>query len=286
MSGRDKGQLISGWTRQHARSAALMVVTAAAGALAVVEESPFSLLALTAAVATIAVALFVDGFGGIVVGLVGAAMVIGFKQLGGLWTPETFLVSSGSAALLVSGAWLAGMVSSDLHSRTGGAVHDALGASPFSGSLGLLGYDLALARLDEEIARASTHHRPLVVAVVDIRLTDARLDDAARIAAGRSVARLVETLVRETDVPFAIGPHLLGVIMPESDPATAWEVLGRVLNAAEEAEFTVRESDQRLKLTDCAELHVGIVAANMRFSTAARLVEAARPSSSMEVETP
>ena len=251
-----------------------------------VEKSPFSILALIAIVATIVMALFVDGFGGIVVGLAGAAMVIGFKQLGGVWTPETFLVSLGSAAALVSGAWLAGMVSSDLHSRTGGALHSALGASPVSGSLGLLGYDLALARLDEEIARASTHHRPLVVAVVEIRLTDARLDETARISAARSVARLVETLVRETDVPFAIGPQLLGVIMPESDPSTAWEVLGRVLNAAADAEFTARESDQRLKLTDCAELHVGIVTANIRDSTAARLVEAARPSSSMEVETP
>ena len=251
-----------------------------------VEQSQFSLLALTAVVATIVVALFVDGFGGIVVGLAGAAAVIGFKQLGGLWTPETFLVSAGSASVLVTGAWLAGMVSSDLHGRTGGAEPDAGRASPVSGSLGLLGYDLALARLDEEIARASTYHRPLVVAVVEIRLTDALLDDTARSSAERSVARLVETLVRETDVPFAMGPHLLGVIMPESDPATAWEVLGRVLDAATDAAFTVRESHQRLKLTDCAELHVGIVAASRKVSTAEKLVAAARLSSSMEAETP
>ena len=251
-----------------------------------VEKSQFSYLALIAAVATIVVALFVDGFGGIVVGLTGAAVVIGVKQLGGLWTPDAFLVSVGSAAALVTGAWLAGMVSSDLHGRTGAAGQDMGRASPVSGSLGLLGFDLALARLDEEIARANTHHRPLAVAVVEIRLTDADLDDTARSSAERSVARLLETLVRETDVPFAMGPHLLGVILPESDPATAWEVLGRVLHAAADAAFTVRERNERLKLTDCAELHVGIVALSRRVSTAEELVEAARPSPSMEAGAP
>lgn len=286
MSGPGKGQLISGWTRQHARLAALVAVAAVAGALAVAEPSPFFLVALAAAIGTIVVALFVDGFGGVVVGLVGAAAVIALKQLGGLWTPEGFLISLGSALAIVTGAWLAGMVSSDLHGHTGVARPDAGMASAVSGSLGLLDYDLALARLDEEIARATTHHRPLTVAVVEMRLTDADLDDTARSSAERSVARLVETLVREIDVPFAIGPHLLGVIMPESDTAAAWDVLGRVIDAASDAAFTVRERSERLKLTDFAELHAGIVALSKRVSTAEGLVRAAQRSSSMDAGTP
>lgn len=274
--------MISVWTRQHARIAALVSVTVAAGALAMLEKSPFNFVATAAVLGTILAALFVDGFGGIVVGLAGAAAVIAVKQAAGAWTADASLVSSGITVALVTAGWLAGMVSSDLHGRTGRSGNDNERLAPAYGSLGLLGYDAAMARLDEEIARANAHHRPLSVAVVEIRLADATLDDSARSSAERAVARLMETLVPETDVPFAVGPHVLGVIMPESDRAAAWEVLGRVLDAATSAAFTVRERDERLKLGDCAELHAGIVALSRRISTADELVEAARRSSFTE----
>jgi hypothetical protein len=279
VNGRDKGQLISGWTKQHARIAALVGIAVAGGALAMQERWPFSLIVCATVLGTVVAALFVDGFGGIVVGMAGAAIVIAVQQAAGAWTVDDFFVSLGTTIALVAGAWLAGIVSSDLHGRATGSTDDEA-LSPAYGSLGLLDYDAAMARLEEEIARANAHHRPLSVAVVEMRLAGASLDDAARGSAERAVARLMETLVRETDVPFAVRPHVLGVIMPESDRVMAWEVLGRVLDAATDAAFTVRERDERLKLGDCAELHAGIVALSRTISTAEKLVETARRSSS------
>jgi hypothetical protein len=282
VSSRDKGQLISGWTRQHARIGALVGIAVAGGALAMQERWPFSLIVCATVLGTVMAALFLDAFGGIVVGVAGAAIVIAVKQAVGAWTVENFFVSLATTVTLVTGSWLAGMVSSGLHARTVRSSYDDEALSPAYGSLGLLDCDAAMARLEEEIARANAHHRPLSVAVVEMRLADAALDDTARGSAERAVARLMETLVRETDVPFAVRPHVLGVIMPESDRVTAWEVLGRVLDAATDAAFTVRERDERLKLGDCAELHAGVVALSRKISTAEKLIETARRSSSSE----
>jgi hypothetical protein len=280
VSGRDTGQLISGWTKQHARIGALVGLTVAGGALAMQERSPISIVVCAAVLGTVGAALFVDGFGGMVVGVAGAAIVIAVKEAAGAWTVDGFLVSLGTTVALVTSAWVAGMVSADLHGRTPRSSYDGEALSPAYGSLGLLDFDAAMARLEEEIARANAHHRPLSVAVVEVRLADEALDDTARGSAERAVARLMETLVRDTDVPFALRPHVLGVIMPESDRVMAWEVLGRVLDAATDAAFTVRERDERLKLGDCAELHAGIVALSRRISTAEQLIEMARRSSS------
>jgi hypothetical protein len=280
VSGRDKGQLISGWTRQHARISALVATTVAGGALAVQERWPFSLIVCATVLGTVTAALFVDAFGGIVVGVAGAAIVIAVKRAAGDWTVDGFLVSLGTTVTLVAGAWLAGLVSSDLHGRTPRSSYEDEVLSPAYGSLGLLDCDAAMARLEEEIARANAHHRPLSVAVVEVRLNEAALDETARRSAERAVARLMETLVRDTDVPFAVRPHVLGVIMPEADRGMAWEVLGRVLDAATDAAFTVRERNERLKLGDCAELHAGIVALSKKIPTAEKLIETARRSSS------
>jgi GGDEF domain-containing protein len=209
----------------------------------------------------------------------GAAIVIAAKETAGAWTAGNFLVSLGTTITLITSAWLAGMVSSDLHGRTSRSNDDEA-LSPAYGSLGLLDLDAALARLEEEIARANAHHRPLSVAVVEVRLAGAALDETARSSAERAVARLMETLVRDTDVPFAVRPHVLGVIMPESDRVMAWEVLGRVLDAAADAAFTVRERDERLKLGACAELHAGIVTLSRRIATAEKLIETAQRSAS------
>jgi hypothetical protein len=83
-------------------------------------------------------------------------------------------------------------------------------------------------------------------------------------------------------VPFADPPDEYGAILPETDGATAWEVLGPVLDAAARAAFTVREQDERRNLVDCAELHVGLATLGDHTGDAATVLEAARRSARTE----
>jgi GGDEF domain-containing protein len=142
--------------------------------------------------------------------------------------------------------------------------------------------EVAEARLDEEVARARSHGRPLSVVVVRVTTVDPGLDVNARAAAQRAVARLVESMLRDTDVPFAAPPDEFGAILPETDGAAAWEVVGPVLDAAARAAFTVREQDERRNLVDCAELHVGLATLGDGTSGATALLEAARRSARAE----
>ncbi|MDP9389900.1 MAG: hypothetical protein M3P89_00565, partial [Actinomycetota bacterium] len=215
------------------------------------------MLALLAVPATAVLALFFDAFGGLIVGLTAAAATVLAKQLAGEWTAAGFLPSLALVVVLILLGWSTGVVSARLHQeRRAAGKGDA--ATPAYGSLGLLTADVALARADEEVVRAHRHHRPLTVLVLRITLVDESLDAAARTAAHRAVARLLETLLRETDVPFALSNSELGALLTETDAARAWEVVAPVLEAASRAAFTVRQNDERRRLVDAAELHAGL----------------------------
>jgi GGDEF domain-containing protein len=104
----------------------------------------------------------------------------------------------------------------------------------------------------------------------------------ARDAAHRAVARLVETLLRDTDVPFALGPNELGAILPETSAAGAWDVVGPVLDAATRAAFTVRQQDERRSLVECAELSAGLAVMTDQLTDGRALLEIARESARVE----
>jgi GGDEF domain-containing protein len=271
-------RLISGWTDRHVPVALALVAAVLGGVIAMAEPAPHHLVAVGAVVATVLMALFVDAFGGLVVGVAVAAVTVAVKQLRDEWTPRAFGTSLALVVVLTLLGWLVGMVSGGIHrSRaTGDGASGAL--APAYGSLGLLTAEVALARLDEEVARARRHRRPLTVVVLRVRITDGSLDDRARTAARRTVARLVETLLRDTDVPFDLTPEEFGAILPETGGAAAWDVIGPVLDAASRAAFTVREEDERRSLVECAELHAGLALLGGAVADADSLVAAARRS--------
>ncbi len=271
-----QGQLISGWTKQHARVAALAATIVAAEAAAAYEPGYYRLTSSLVIVVTVVAALFVDGFGGIVVGVAGAAAAITLKRFTGAWTDDTFTTSLALTVALVTVAWLAGMVSSDVHNRPLSRDPDAPLAAA-QGSLGLLPGDAALARLEDEFIRARQHRRPLSVVVLSIHVTET-LDAVARQSASRSVARLLETLLRDTDVPFALAPSEIGAILPETSGTDAWDVISPVLDAASHATFTVREQGERRSLADVAEVRTGLASLTDRDYDASALLAAARTS--------
>lgn len=270
-------RLISGWTDEHVPVALALAVAPVGGAVSMALPAPYSLVGVGATIVTALGALFLDGFGGLVVGVAAAAALILGMRLGGAWTPQSFPTSLTLVLSLVVLGWLAGLVSGGIRERRE-RDRSPDGAAPAYGSLGLLTAEVAEDRLEEEVLRARRHHRPLTVVVIEACITDKGLPPAARDAAYRTVARLVESELRDTDVPFALGPEEVGAILPETDVAAAWEVVGPILDAATRATFAVREHDERRELVDSAELHVGLAGMSDQLPDAATLLAAARAS--------
>lgn len=247
------------WTEAQRAVAVLAAGTAATGGLAAAASSPYDVVGVLSAALTVAAALTLGALGGLAAGLGGAALVIAARRTGGAWTPDDLpLALALTGAFLVLG-WLGGAAGKRLRRVGSETPPAAAGAAPAYGSLGLLPADLAQARLDEEIARARRHRRPLTLVLLRIRITEDGLSEGARRAALRTGARLVESLLPDTAVPFALAPDEVGAILPEADEAAAWELLGPVVDAASRASFSVRESDERRSLVDCAELQAGLL---------------------------
>lgn len=239
------------------------------------ERAPFHLVVGVALVVTVGFALSLNASGGMVAGIAAAAGVIAVKQWSGAWDEDVFLGSVESTLGLVVVGGLVGMAGSRLRGRD---VVDGPGPAPAYGSLGLLTAEVALSRLDEEIARARHHAHPLTVVLFWTDITDQTLSEGARLRAHRTVARLVESLLRETDVPFALTTDEVGAILPETDADAAWQLVGPLMDAVTRASFTVREEDRRRSLADRAELHAGLVSLSEDCADADKLMAAARRS--------
>ncbi len=281
------GRLTSAWTDRHVAVALALAAAAAMGAVAMAEPAPYDVVVGVLLLLAAAAGLSTDPFGGIVSGLAAAAVAVAAKQLGGAWSPSSFATSVVTTLGLLVLGWVCGLAGGRLRTRRGDSPADpgAAGSSPAFGSLGLLTAEYALPRLEDEMARARRHGRPLAVLLVRMYVTDDSLDDRARRAARRSVARLLESLLRETDVPFALTPEEIGAILPETDTVAAWDIAGPVIEAASHASFTDRETGDRRGLADSVELHASLVALTDDLSRAEDLLRAARAALDTEETT-
>lgn len=265
-----------GWTDQHTGVALCVLLAAVGGLLAGLESGDFRLVVLGATVLCSVLALFFDGFIGIVIGLACAAATIVLKRHVGVWNSDEFMLAVAIAVQLTVLGWASGLVGSQIRRsvRTKNASDGAHG--PAYGSLGLLTEQFARPRLEDEIARAREHGRSLGLLMIHLRITDDTLAPAARRSAARAVARLVESLLRGADVPFALSPLEFGAILPETDSRTGWSITGPLVDAASRATFTDRATQVRRSVADCAELHTGLVFLTDRVENAEALIAAAR----------
>lgn len=92
---------------------------------------------------------------------------------------------------------------------------------------------------------------------------------------------MVESLLRDTDVPFGVAPDEFGAILPETDSTRGWSVVGPIIDAAGRSTFTDRLSGQRRSVADCAEVCAGLAflpedTVDGRIVDAAALIEEAR----------
>lgn len=266
--------LTSVWTERHG-SVATAFVVAFAASLAGVIDAPSVAVWVGVAVATTAVlGLGTDRFGGFVVGLVAAAVVIAARRALGPWGPDAFWLSLVQTFALVATGVTSGGAGLVLRGRDGDAASSSLPGPAFR-SLGLLEADVAMVRLDEEVERALAHRRPLTLVLVHTEIIDPALDAEARRRAIRAVARIFEGRLRETDVPFAVSADRLGAILPEKTSMAAWEAVGHVMDAITEGRFAARSDVGSRALADAVRLHVGLVELSQRLADANALFDAA-----------
>ncbi|MFD4367965.1 hypothetical protein [Rhodococcus sp. NPDC058521] len=276
-------QVTRGWTDVHTGVALCFVLAAVAGLLGGLESGPIRLVVLGVAVVCVIVGMFFDGITGLVVGLVAATAAVAAKRFFGVWNREQFMLAVAIAVCLLVLGWASGLVGTHIREIGRRATPSDTTVRPVYGSLGLLSEHRARPRLEDEIGRARVHKRELGLLILHIRITDPELDESARQGLRRAVARLVESLLRDTDVPFALSPEEFGAILPETDSVAAWRVVGPLVEAAGRSTFTDREGGTRRAVGECAEVHAGLSFLTADTTDADALIVQARASRGAEV---
>lgn len=267
-----------GWTDVHAGVALCATLAAVAGLLGGLESGPMRLMVLGVAVVCVVVGLYFDGFAGVVIGLLAGTAAVVVKRYAGVWNREQFLLATAIAAGFLVLGWSAGLVGTRLRELVRASEMPRAEVRPAFGSLGLLAEERARPRLDDEITRARAHKRALGVLIIHVRVTNPDLDAAARQAVRRALARLVESLLRHTDVPFALQPDEFGAILPETDQVRGWGVVGPLVEAAGRSTFTDRDSGTRRSIADCAELYAALTFLTDDIADADEMIARARSS--------
>lgn len=261
----------SGWTECHPGLILLVITLLVSAAAGLSERSPLTWWVLVAVMFSCFLGLLLDAYGGLVAGLACAAVLVAVRQYADRWSPDDFGPAVAEVLAIVATGAVSGAVAQRLRSLTNRPERQAAAF----GSLGLLPLQVAINRLDEELERARAHQRPLTLAVFSVRVTAPELGIDSQEAALRSVARIVEHRAAETDVPFAVTEDQLGLILPETDQGQAWERVGEVLDALENATFTAGPDRRRHAVSDATDYSVGIVEAGPEHSSAEALLEAA-----------
>lgn len=244
-----------GWTDQHAGVAMLFTAGLVAALAGLIDGGWVPVAVALAVLVAGLVSLSLDVWGGAVVGLVAVAGLVAVRRGLSAWTQEDVTAATVEAlAITLTGA-AAGYVGSRLR-RAGSGPHRAAW-EPIHGSLGLLGADAGMARLDEETGRARRTGRPVTVALIEIVVTT-DLTRPERDAALRTVARIIENRAGEEDLPFVLAETRVGVIFPEAGAPAAWDAVGQVLEACSTAEFAFGRERVPRRLTDLVEVYVGI----------------------------
>lgn len=261
---------------------ALLVALATGVAVGVV-PGRFRLAAIAIGALCIVGAALGDGFLGLVAGLLAAAAYVELTHRFGTWGPSSFLPVAVTGALLLLLGWNTGTsVTAVRAAARPGATGPGLSTpahhqgDPLQPGLFTVAHGML--RLDEEIHRARSGGLPLGLLVVRTTVVDAALDSPARASARRSVARVLVSRTRQTDIPFAHGQGEIGAILPVTDPADAWGVLAALLEGLDEAVFTDRAQDAIAPVKDFVEVETSLVFMGPGHSTAAQLLEHARAS--------
>jgi GGDEF domain-containing protein len=265
------------WTEIRTRISVAGALLISTGVLVGVERGSSRIALVVLAVATAVAALHFDGFVGVVIGLAAAGGLVAAKRTLGEWSSGDLALVAAEVSTIVMLAWVVGLVGAYLRSALRTLSQPAPGSLvPANSSLGVLEGTPAIFRLDEELQRRSRSGEPLALMLMAVDLAVDDLDDATALSARRAVARHVQTLLRPTDVPFALSDETIGAILPSTDQVDAWALLGPLVDSAGHATFADRSSGDRKVVSDCLDLHVCLVLADERTTDARAFIETAR----------
>jgi GGDEF domain-containing protein len=244
------------WTRVHPRLFAALALPIGATALAAaVEPVPVAVaLAVLVYVATLAGLMF-DTFVATLVGVGLCALAIMVKRFFGTWTEAAFATSAGELLLIVLTAAAFGIAASGLR-RMKQAATVKTGSGTAFGSLGLLPPEIGELRLEAEVERAAKYNRPLSLLGVTTEELEGELTPAERDAVRRAAARLVDSMLRVTDVAYAHDAGQIVLVLPETRLQDAWLLMGRLSDAVDQATFTADEGRERKALREVARVHL------------------------------
>lgn len=268
------GTLTAGWTDRHSAVALTLTFSIVAQLVALVEGEPLTWWVAGAVGAAAVVSLAFDAWAGALVGLAAAVALVAVRRLTHHWTADDFWPATLETMVCVVVGGCAGAAGRRLRQR-----EEATGGSsvfePVHGSLGLVGSEAAMGRLEEELARGRRLERPVALVLLDVTVTDPDLTPEARSAALRAVARIIESRAQEQDVPFATAEDRFGVICPETTPSIVWDVVGRMLESVSTASFTFGVERQSRALVDAVSVSVGIAHQSLRDGTPEDLLDEA-----------
>ncbi len=244
------------WTDRHGAVACLLAAAMVGSLSGLTEDPPLPLWVAATITLAVVPALAFDPWGGAVVGLASAALLVAVRRATDHWSSDVFGAAAlETLAIVVVGA-LAGHAGTRLRPR--GQSSTAGFLQPMHGSLGLIDEDAAMARLEEEVGRSRRHGRTVSLALLDVRIVDDDLPEEGRRAALRGVARILESRSEQDHVPFALTEDRLGVVLPDASASAGWDLVARVLQAVGTSEFTYGSQRATRSLDDTVELYAGI----------------------------
>lgn len=264
------------WTDTTVRLIGCAVALIGAGLLAGADTPTVAITCAVAAVACCLLAVRFDAFIGLAVGVLAAAAPVIVRMLTGGWGDATPTLVAAQTLALVALGWLAGSLGGRLRAAIASTDTDQSGSyAAVHNSLGLLGNDQAMTRLDEEIARSRGAHTPLCLLLVRFDLEDDNLSSETQLAVQRAVARIVESGVADYDVPFAMSENVVGAIMPGTTDDQAWRTVVPLIDRLTRVTFADRDTGERRRAVDCGRVSTGLAFAHDA-STSDSLVEQAR----------
>lgn len=265
----------SAWTETGLLLTVYAVAIVSTGLMAGTEDGVMMPVYAAVAVACGVSAVWVDWFAGLGVGVLAAAVVVGVTRLTSHLGPDDFATLAPEVAALIVLGWVAGVLGQHLRALSRSSNRPVPGSvAPAFSSLGLLDHAQAMLRLDEELARSRRSRRPLGLLMVAVQPTDEQLDESAELRVRRAIARLLESVVADTDVPFALDDAEFGAILPETNATQGWRLVAPLVDGIRTAAFADRSTGTRRRVVDCARIRTGLVFADHASTSASLLADA------------
>jgi hypothetical protein len=263
------------WTEFRPRFGLVVAAVLSAGILIGIEDGSSRVALGVIVVAATVASLARDGYAGVVIGLAGAAVLVLLKRVDGDLTPREFFLIGAEVVSVVTVSWLVGILSHHLRSSVQRVTRPSAGSVlPTANAMGVLGHEIGLHRLEEELSRRRTAGGPLGLALVALRPQAGR-DEELLEPARRAVARHVESVLGDADVVFAVDDDTLAVILPTADWTSGVGALGRVAIAATEATYADPFDRVRRAVSDTTAISTALVFADDATTDARALLAAA-----------